>query len=65
MKPNANEDMTMATTAPKAPAAAPSSASLTDALWQRYRGTGDPEARTQLLDELSNAPLAGLPKGRK
>lgn len=50
MKPNANEDMTMATTAPKAPAAAPSSASLTDALWQRYRGTGDPEARTQLLD---------------
>jgi len=23
---------------------------LTDALWQRYRGTGDPEARSQLLD---------------
>jgi RNA polymerase sigma factor for flagellar operon FliA len=52
MKPNANEVITMATTAPKAPvtAAAAASASLTDALWQRYRGTGDPEARTQLLD---------------
>ncbi len=23
---------------------------MTDALWQRYRGTGDPAARTQLLD---------------
>lgn len=23
---------------------------MTDALWQRYRATGDPEARTQLLD---------------
>lgn len=23
---------------------------ITDALWRRYRGTGDPEARTQLLD---------------
>lgn len=23
---------------------------MTDALWQRYRGTGDPEARSQLLD---------------
>ena len=23
---------------------------LTDVLWQRYRGTGDPEARSQLLD---------------
>jgi RNA polymerase sigma factor for flagellar operon FliA len=27
-----------------------SGASLTDALWQRYRATGDPAARTQLLD---------------
>ncbi len=50
MKPNANEVTTMATTAPKAPASAPATATLTDALWQRYRGTGDPAARTQLLD---------------
>ncbi len=29
---------------------APSAASLTDALWLRYRATGDPAARSQLLD---------------
>ena len=40
----------MATATPAAPSPAPSAASLTDALWQRYRGTGDPAARTQLLD---------------
>src|SRR5215510_93496 len=35
-----------------ATAASPASpaATLTDALWQRYRATGDPAARSQLLD---------------
>jgi RNA polymerase sigma factor (sigma-70 family) len=46
MKTKVNEVPTMATTT----TTATSAASLTDALWQRYRGTGDPAARTQLLD---------------
>ncbi len=32
------------------PGATMSTPPMTDALWQRYRATGDPEARTQLLD---------------
>lgn len=45
MKTKVNEGLALATTT-----AAPTAASLTDALWQRYRATGDPAARTQLLD---------------
>ncbi len=50
MTTKVNEGSTMATTTTATATTATSAVSLTDALWQRYRGTGDPAARTQLLD---------------
>ena len=41
---DSDEGTTMTTMTSTAPA------TMTDALWQRYRSTGDPEARSQLLD---------------